>query len=133
MRLHEVRSIDIDAPYEDVFTFIADPSNLPRWAHAFERADHSRALLRTPEGAADIGLAVRASREHGTIDWEMTFPDGNVASAMSRLTRGARQRVIYTFLLNAPPIPLERIEGALAEQAGTLELELATLRDLLTR
>jgi uncharacterized protein YndB with AHSA1/START domain len=133
MRLHEVRSIEIEAPYEDVFAFIADPSNLPRWAHAFEQADHSRARLRTPNGVADIGLIVRASAEHGTVDWEMTFPDGNVASAMSRLTRGAGQRVIYTFVLNAPPLPLERIEGALAQQAGTLELELATLRDLLTR
>jgi hypothetical protein len=36
-------------------------------------------------------------------------------------------RSIYTFVLEAPPVPLERLEGALAEQSRILIKELATL------
>ena len=34
---------------------------------------------------------------------------------------------IYTFVLEAPPAPLEELEGALAEQSRVLADELATL------
>lgn len=132
MRAHEVRSIEIEAPYERVFPFIAEAANLPRWAHAFESVEGTRARLQTPNGAAEIDLHVHASIEHGTIDWEMTFPDGATATAMSRVTRAPHGRVVYTFVLNAPPLPLEQLEGALAAQVQTLELELQRLRKLLT-
>lgn len=133
MRAHEVRSIEVIAPYERVFAFIADPQNLPRWAHAFEKVDGASASMRTPNGTAEVALSVRASEQHGTIDWEMVFPDGSVATAMSRVTRAPHERVVYTFVLNAPPLPLEQIEGALSQQVRTLELELARLGELLTQ
>jgi hypothetical protein len=133
MRVHEVRSIEIEAPYDHAFQFIADAQTLPRWAHAFERIEDGRAWLRTPNGTAEIALAVHSSQEHGTVDWEMTFADGSVATAMSRLTAGARGRVIYTFVLNAPPVPLEQIEGALTQQAQTLETELQRLSEVVTQ
>jgi len=133
MRVHEVRSIEMDAPYEKAFEFIADPRNLPRWAHAFERVEGTTAQLRTPSGLAAIELSVDASARYGTIDWQMTFSDAVVATAMSRLTRAPESRLVYTFVLHAPPVPLEEIEGALAEQVLTLESELAQLRGLLTQ
>ena len=132
MRVHEVRSIEIEAPYERVFPFIASPANLPRWAHAFQSVEGTRARLQTPNGTAEIDLHVRASIEHGTIDWEMTFADGTAATAMSRVTRAPLGRVVYTFVLNAPPLPLEQLEGALNAQVQTLELELERLRELVT-
>ena len=132
MRIHEVRSIEIEAPYERVFPFIADPANLPRWAHAFQSVEGTRARLQTPNGTVEIDLYVRASMEHGTIDWEMIFPDGAAATAMSRVTRAPHARVVYTFVLNAPPLPLEQLEGALSAQVRTLELELERLRELVT-
>ena len=112
MRFHEVRSVEIEAPYDEVFTFIADPHHLPEWAKAFEQVTGSRARLRTPLGTADIDLVVRSSREHGTVDWLMTFADGSIATAMSRVTEGSAGRTVYTFVLNSPPLPLEQIEGA---------------------
>jgi uncharacterized protein YndB with AHSA1/START domain len=132
MQVHRVRSIELTAPYERVFQFISDPANLPRWAHAFERVEGDRASLRTPNGAADIALRVNASEEHGTIDWEMTFADGSVATAQSRVTRAPHDRVVYTFVLNAPPLPLEQIEGALEQQVRTLENELDVLQKLVS-
>lgn len=133
MRFHEVRSIEIEAPFDEVFAFIADPANLPKWAHAFEEVGGSRARLRTPTGTAEIELAVHSSREQGTVDWTMTFADGAVATAMSRVTRGSGRRTVYTFVLNAPPLPLEQLEGALSRQAETLEKELVRLRQELSR
>ncbi len=128
MRTHEVRSIEIAAPHEVVFTFIAEPDNLPRWTHAFESVNGSHARMRTPAGAVDVQLEVLTSREHGTIDWIMTFPDGTTAEAYSRVTRGIDSRVIYSFVLNAPRVPLEQLEGTLSRQVETLESELAQLK-----
>lgn len=128
MRTHEVRSIEIAAPYDDVFTFIAEPQNLPRWTHAFESVNRNHARMRTPAGEVDVQLEVLTSREHGTIDWIMTFPDGTIAGAFSRVTRGIDSRVIYSFVLNAPPVPLEQLEGTLSRQVETLESELAQLK-----
>jgi len=133
MRVHEVRSIEIASPYKQVFAFIADPRNLPRWAHAFEEVFDGGARLRTPQGTAEVRLRVDASERHGTIDWEMTFPDGSVATAASRLTRAPLSRLVYTFVLNAPPLPLEHIEGALGKQVRTLESELDRLKEQVSR
>ncbi|HSP15170.1 MAG TPA: SRPBCC family protein [Thermoanaerobaculia bacterium] len=128
MKLHEVRSIEITAPLSHVFDFIADPMNLPRWAAAFEQVSPDRARLRTPDGAIDIRLRVDASRSQGTVDWTMTFADGSVARAMSRVTPLDASRVVYSFILNAPPVPLEQLEGTLARQVRTLEGELRELK-----
>ena len=133
MRVHEVRSIEIETSFERAFAFIANPQNLPKWAHAFEQVDGARARMRTPRGATDIELTVESSQRHGTVDWRMVFPDGSVATAMSRLTPASAQRLVYTFVLNAPPLPMEEIEGALEQQVHTLERELAQLRELLTQ
>ena len=131
MHVHEVRSIEIEAPYDHVFEFIADPSNLPRWAHAFERVNGRKARLRTPAGVEDIDLRVASSLDVGTIDWIMTFADGKTATANSRVTRAPAGRVVYSFVLYAPPLPLELLEGALGEQVRTLEAELSRLKELL--
>jgi hypothetical protein len=133
MHVHEVRSIEIEASYDRVFAFIADPTNLARWAHAFERVNGRKARLRTPAGVEDIDLRVESSFNLGTIDWIMTFTDGRKATANSRVTRAPADRVVYSFVLNAPPLPLELLEGALGEQVRILEAELSRLKELLER
>jgi hypothetical protein len=49
-----------------------------------------------------------------------------VATAHSRVTPH-RGKSIYTFVLEAPPAPLEELEGALAEQSRILADELSSL------
>jgi hypothetical protein len=61
----------------------------------------------------------------------MTFPDGAVGTAWSRVTPDGEDRAIYSFVLMAPPVPLELLEGALTEQMGILAGELAELKTLL--
>jgi hypothetical protein len=126
MSTFDVQAIEIGAPFSAVFRYIADPANLPEWTHAFKHVSEGHASMETPAGAVQVGLQVQASEPHGTIDWMITFPDGGVAKAASRVTAHG-DRSIYTFVLEAPPVPLERLEGALAEQSRILATELATL------
>lgn len=128
MKTHDVQSISIAKPRSEVFAYIANPANLPEWTNAFKSADAERAELVTPNGAVPIQLETRASAEHGTIDWIMTFPDGSIGAAYSRVTEDAGDSSIYSFVLMAPPVPLEALEGALEEQKKTLATELVSLR-----
>lgn len=78
-----------------------------------------------------VDLAVDASPEHGTVDWRMTFPDRSVATAFSRVVDLDRDRCVFSFVLTAPPVPLEEIEGALEVQSRTLAEELERLKGIL--
>jgi Polyketide cyclase / dehydrase and lipid transport len=131
MHLFDVQGIEIHASPARVFEFIRDPGNLPRWAHAFKSVQHGKARLETPAGAVDVRLHVLADADCGTVDWRMEFPDGSVGIAQSRVTETARSTSIYSFVLHAPPVPLEEVEGALDTQRVTLRSELSRLKELI--
>ena len=133
MRMFDVQAIEISAPPAKVFDFVRDPHHLPQWAKAFVSADDRRARLTTPNGPVDLGLLVRANSAAGTVDWEMRFPDGAIGVAHSRVVETTRGTCIYSFVLHAPPVALEQIEGALDAQRGQLHEELATLKSLMER
>jgi hypothetical protein len=133
MSTFDVQGIEIEAPYREVFEFVRDPANLPRWTRAFVSAGSSRARLHTPAGAIDIGLEVSADARSGTVDWRLAFPDGGVGIAQSRVTETARGTCIYSFILHAPPEALEALEGQLETQSATLRSELGTLKSLMEK
>lgn len=133
MRTFDVQGIEIVASRQKVFEFLRVPGNLPRWARAFVAAGDGRAQLETPGGAVDIALDVSADAGTGTVDWRLGFPDGGVGLAQSRVTETTRGTCIYSFVLHAPPVALEAIEGALDAQRATLQTELATLKSLMER
>jgi uncharacterized membrane protein len=133
MDLFDVQGIEINAPREDVFDFVRNPANLPQWARAFSSVDRGRALLETPNGAVTVRLDVFADEECGTVDWRLEFPDGTMGIAQSRVTDTMRSTCIYSFVLHAPPVALEQVEGTLAAQRVTLQSELARLKDLMER
>ena len=56
MRMFDVQGIEISAPRRKLFEFLRDPTNLPRWAHAFVSAGNGSARLETPAGAVDVDL-----------------------------------------------------------------------------
>jgi hypothetical protein len=130
-RNFSVQSVLIDSPAEKVFNFIAEPSNLPKWTNAFKNADHKSALLVTPAGEMKIGLETKASNETGTIDWYMKMPDGSIGKAYSRVVEDSDGKSIYSFILLAPPVPIEKLEGTLKEQEGILSKELRNLKRIL--
>ena len=131
MNSFRVEAILINAQFDKAFGYIAAPENLPQWTHAFKSVQNGKAVLTTPAGAVAVGLSVHSSRVEGTIDWRMRFPDGNEANAFSRLVRQSEDTCIYSFVLLAPPVPLEQLEGALAQQADILRRELQKLRQIL--
>lgn len=131
MRMFDVQGIEIRAPRAKVFEFLRHPGNLPQWAHAFKSADDERARLETPAGAVDVHLRTSADAGAGTVDWRLEFPDGSVGLAQSRITETTRGTCIYSFVLHAPPVALEQVEGALEAQRATLQTELATLKSLM--
>src|SRR5215510_6576405 len=126
MRTFDVQSIELDVPFADAFRYLASPATLPEWTHAFTAVNAPNATMATPRGRVQVGLRVDASEAHGTIDWTITFPDGATAKAMSRLVAHG-EKTIYTFVLEAPPVPLEELEGTLAQQSRILANELQTL------
>jgi len=131
MRLFDVQGVEIRAPRERVFEFVRDPANLPRWAHAFRAVRDGHAHLETPVGAVDVRFEVVANPVCGTIDWRMVFPDGSVGLAQSRVVETLRSTCIYSFVLHAPPVALEEVEGALEAQRVTLQAELTALKAML--
>jgi uncharacterized protein YndB with AHSA1/START domain len=133
MRMFDVQGVEIRARRATVFEFLRDPRNLPQWAHAFTSAGDGRARLETPAGAVDVRLGVTADAGTGTVDWRLEFPDGSVSLAQSRVTETTRGTCIYSFVLHAPPVALEQVEGALEAQRETLHAELATLKSLMER
>ena len=133
MRMFDVQGIEIMVPCDKVFEFVKQPANLPRWAHAFVSATDDRACLETARGAVDVGLRVSADGETGVVDWQLVFPDGSIGIAQSLVTETTRGTSIYSFVLHAPPVALEEVEGALEAQRALLQSELATLKSLMER
>lgn len=131
MEMFDVQGVEIEATSQRVFEFVREPANLPRWAQAFASAAPGRARFETPAGAVEVALDVSANVAAGTVDWRLTFPDGGVGVAQSRVTETTRGTCIYSFVLHAPPVALEQVEGALEAQSVTLRSELATLKSLL--
>jgi hypothetical protein len=133
MKSFDVQTIEINLPFDRVFDHIADAQKLPEWTTAFQSVSNGKAVISTPNGVTEITLTVLAARNQGTIDWIMTFPDGSVATAYSRVVSPDPERSIYSFILLAPPLPLEQLEGALEAQSDILREELTKLRAMLSR
>jgi hypothetical protein len=131
MKNFDVQSIGLPLSRDAAFDFVSQPSNLPKWTNAFSRADATSADLVTPTGAVPIKLDTVISREAGTVDWLMTFPDGATGAAYSRITPNGDGDSIYSFVLMAPPVPLEALEGALEAQKEILGTELEKLKGIL--
>jgi len=133
MRTFDVQFIEIACDYERAFHYISKPENLVEWTAAFKAVRNGRATMRTLQGELEIGLEVKASQSVGNVDWFMTMPDGNVGRAFSRLVRNQPDTTIYTFVLMAPPVPLEEVEGTLEQQMRILRQELAHLKEVLEK
>ena len=133
MQTSDVQTIEINAPFDHVFeyVYIADAWKLPEWTKAFKSVSNGRAVMETPNGSVEIKLEVHTARSQGTVDWTMTFPDGSVARAYSQVVAKDSERSLYSFILTAPPVPLEQLEGALEAQSQILREELHKLGAIL--
>lgn len=128
-----VESVQIKSALDNAFDYIAAPENLPKWTHAFKSVRDGTAVMATPTDTVEVGVKVNSSKEQGTIDWRMKFPDGSEALACSRLVEQLRDACVYSFILLAPPVPLAQLDGTLDEQVKILNEELKRLKQILER
>ena len=130
--LFEVKSIALAVPFDKAYDYLADKTKLPEWANAFAEVKESgEGLMRTPQGEIPVKLKDILNKEFGIIDTVMTFPTGDEGIARSRLMPLDDNSCVYSFTLTPPPVPLEELEGALAEQSEILEGELKKLKSIL--
>ncbi len=128
----DVQSIGINADPKKVFDFIAAPGNVPKWALGFSEVDGETALMETPKGKMKIGMKMYADKTLGTVDTIMTMPDGSVGKAFSRVVENnGGKSAIFSFILMAPPVRLEEVEGTLEQQKLQLAEELQVLKSIL--
>lgn len=133
MKPFDVQSIAIDAPAEAVFKFVADRFALPQWTHAFKRIGATTALMQTSAGELEVGLSVQAHPESGAVDWIMVFPDQSIGRAHARVVSNVDESSILCFVVLAPPVPQEQVEGTLEQQRAILGDELQRLKSILER
>ena len=123
-----LEGISIDRPATDVFKFVSDRYTLPTWTKAFKKVTTDGADYETPGGTVPIGLDVIADRDTGTVDWVMTFPDGNIARAFGRVVAeesSARASVQFFFAPTLPPdaraATLEHLSAIIREEFTVLK------------
>jgi len=87
--------------------------------------------MATQAGAVEVGLRVRALRR-GYNRLAHDFPGWKRGNCILALVRESAEYCIYSFILMAPPVPLEQLEGALNQQAHILRDELTKLNAVLS-
>jgi uncharacterized membrane protein len=123
----DTRAVTINAPATDVFAFIADPENLPRWAVGFCRAirHHSENdglwIVTTAQGDAVVRYVTDSAR--GTVDFYLSPAPGVEAAAFSRVVpNGEGAEYVFTQFQAAGMADevFERQVHALAEELQLL-------------
>lgn len=115
-------------PANTAYDFIAEPSNLPKWALAFKDADEYSALLSFPEGySRRVPMTTKASREFGVIDWHISLPDDFLDSVHSRVYSIADNKCIYELSFNERPANDATVKNAMEEQIRLVEQEFDNL------
>ena len=88
----------IDRQAADVYDYVSDPANLPKWAPGLgDSVEHEngRWYVRTPAGRAGFAFAER--NDHGVLDHDVTLPSGEVVHIPMRvIPDGDTCEVVFT-------------------------------------
>ena len=99
MRTATVTTV-LDAPRDDVFSFLADVENLPRWATEFAREmrrDGERHIV--VNGLGEFVFQIRADERTGVIDMFAGPSEDAMAVFPTRAVALADGRTAYTFTM----------------------------------
>lgn len=129
--MHEVKhiSIYIDCVPSDVYEFASNPENLPRWAAGLARSEVKRVgdswVAEAPFGTVKIRFSERNSL--GVMDHDVELDPGVVVhNPMRVVPNGDGSEFIFT-LIRQPDMS----DGQFAEDAGAVQKDLRTLKELL--
>lgn len=92
-------SISIDKKTQDVYTFTANPENLPKWAAGLSRSTLTRSgdlwIADSPMGPVKVRFA--ENNPFGVMDHDVTLPSGEVNHNPLRVVKnGDGSEVIFT-------------------------------------
>jgi Polyketide cyclase / dehydrase and lipid transport len=94
----DTQGVTIAAVPAEVWAFVADGANLPRWAIGFAksvRPDRSGWLVTTAQG--EVPTAIAADQRTGTVDFRMEPAPGVTASAYARvMPNGEGAELVFT-------------------------------------
>jgi uncharacterized protein YndB with AHSA1/START domain len=125
----DTKTISISAAPARVFRFVADASNLPRWAIGFARGirrDGDGWVVTTGSGSA-VPLRIRSDEGTGVVDFVVAPAPGVEALAASRvIPRGDGTEYVFT-QVQPPGMPDE----AFARSVAAVSHELVVLRAIL--
>ena len=128
---HATVTTVLDAPQEQVFDYLADVENLPRWATEF-----ARELKRTDDGyrvvngMGELCFEIRADRPTGVIDMYAGADREHMALFPTRAVSLPDGRTAYSFtMFQGPDMP-----GSLFDaQHASLQREFANIEAAFAR
>ncbi|AOR36563.1 hypothetical protein BFF78_40800 [Streptomyces fodineus] len=123
------KTIGIDRPCEEVFAFLADPANWPKWAVVNVRSiepsdDPDWWHMSTPLGPARLGL--RPNAEFGILDHDYVDDTASWRVPARVVPNGDGTEFMITF--HQPP---SLGDSVFKEQTDLVDTELATLKKIL--
>ncbi|MEU4371748.1 SRPBCC family protein [Micromonospora chersina] len=124
-------SVHIDRPAAEVYAFVSDPRNLPRWAPGLGSSvvcEDGEWFVETPEGRARVTFAPR--NEYGVLDHEVVTPSGETVYVPLRaIADGDGCEVVFT-VRRSPGMTdaeFDRDAGLVAADLGLLKKVLETV------
>ncbi len=129
--MHDVQhiSISIVRSPEDVYAFVADPRNLPKWASGLARSTVTREgdawIAEAPMGKVKVRFA--SPNSLGVLDHDVELESGEVVhNPMRVVPNGGGSELLFTLLRRQ-----KMTDEELAEDRATVETDLGTLKRLL--
>ncbi|WP_051926942.1 SRPBCC family protein [Streptomyces durhamensis] len=123
------KTVGIDRPWRQVFAFLADPANWPRWAVVNVRSieptdDPDWWRMSTPQGPARLRL--RADAEYGILDHDFNDDTASWRVPARVVPNGDGAEFMMTF--HRPP---SLTDSVFKEQTDLVDTELAALKEIL--
>jgi hypothetical protein len=116
----------LDAPKEEVFAYLAEIENLPKWANEFARElKHEDGKTKVVNGLGEFYFEIEADPSTGVIDMYAGPSEDALALFPTRVVELPGARSAYTFtMFQAPEMP----DDLFASQYEALQREFDNIR-----
>jgi uncharacterized protein YndB with AHSA1/START domain len=128
MREVETLTVSIERPPRDVYEYVANPANLPRWASGLAGGIENvkgEWIAASPVGRVKVRFAVR--NEVGVLDHCVTLPDGAEVYVPIRVVANGPGSELSLTLFRSPEMTDEKFR----EDAQWVRRDLARLKTIL--
>jgi hypothetical protein len=125
VKSHTVTAV-LDAPKEDVFAYLSEIDNLPRWATEFARElRYEEGRAKVVNGLGEFYFSIEADAETGVIDMYAGPSDEELMLFPTRVVPLPDGRSVYSFtMFQAPGMPDDLFES----QHASLQREFENIR-----